>query len=232
MLSIIIPTWGAENYIEECLDSIQSQTTLKTIEYEIILGVDHCEKSLNKINEIRGKYGDNLRVIWTESNKGLFITLNTLLTVVNYDFILKFDADDIMKPELLETIWPYRCDYDLIRFGYHFYYSKDNKSKPSPKCANGVYLMKKTILKEFGGYEPWLCSADTEFLMRYNSTNRKELLLNNKKLFYYRQHNQSLCNSTKTGLSSKIRKEYQKKYLGKPITNIYVKPIINNFKEI
>jgi len=231
MLSIIIPTWGAENYIEECLDSIQSQTNIIDIEHEIILGVDHCEKSLNKINEIKDKY-NNLRVIWTESNKGLFITLNTLLTLTNYDFILKFDADDIMKPELLETIWGHRNNYDLIRFGYDFYYSKTNKNKPSPKCANGVYLMNKKILKDFGGFQPWLCSADTEFLMRYNSTNRKELLLNNKKLFYYRQHNQSLCNNEKTGMLSKIRKDYQKKYLGKPVTNIYVEPIINNYTEL
>tara|TARA_R110001592_G_scaffold362792_2_gene678250 strand:+ start:454 stop:1149 length:696 start_codon:yes stop_codon:yes gene_type:complete len=231
MLSIIIPTYNVVNYIEECLDSIEKQTILKDIEYEIILGVDHCKKTLDKIQLIRNNY-TNLRIIYTDSNKGLFITLNTLISISKYKYLLKFDSDDIMQPNLVETLWKHRKQYDLIRFGYYFYFSENNKTEPSPRCANGVYLVNSEIYTEFGGYEPWLCSADTEFLQRFSSTNKKQLELNNEKLFFYRQHNQSLCNHPETGLRSKKRGEYQKKYLGKAVTNIFVTPVVNTYTEL
>tara|TARA_R110000796_G_scaffold34373_2_gene88831 strand:- start:571 stop:1266 length:696 start_codon:yes stop_codon:yes gene_type:complete len=231
MLSIIIPTYNVVEYIEECLDSIESQNALRNIEYEVILGVDNCEKTLAKIQEIRHKY-TNLRVIYMDSNKGLFITLNTLISISKYKYLLKFDADDIMNPNLVETIWKHREDYDIIRFGYTLYYSENDKSTPSTRCANGVYLVNSAVYDEFGGYEPWICSADTEFLQRFTSTDKKQLELNNNKLFLYRQHNQSLCNHPSTGLGSTKRREYQRQYLGKPVTNIFVLPVTNTFKEL
>jgi len=232
MLSIIIPTWGAENFIEECLDSIVSQKALSDIEYEIILGIDHCEKSLSKVKEIRHKYDSNLKVIWTEKNGGLFVTINTLISVAKYDYILKFDADDIMLPDLIETIWPHRNQYDLIRFGFYFYYSQSDKNKLSPSCARGVFLANKRIYEKFGGYKSWKCSADSEFLYRLESTNTKQLNLSNKRLFYYRQHTNSLTNHKDTGMRSHLRDSYRRTYYGKPVTNIYVEPEINTYIEI
>ena len=39
-----------------------------------------------------------------ESNKGAFITTNTIMSLVKYDSILRLDADDIMMPDLIKIV--------------------------------------------------------------------------------------------------------------------------------
>lgn len=228
MLSIIIPVYSAEKYIQECLNSIVSQNKLNEIEYEIILGIDHCEKSLDKIKEIRNNYGTNLKVIWTEKNAGSYVTVNTLISIAKYDFILKFDADDIVKPNLFETVWKHRNDYDIVRFAYNFYFSESNKDEEVKHCAAGVYLINKKIYEKLGGYQPWKCAADNEFLNRCRRTNVKMLDLTNKHLFYYRQHNNSLTRNEETKMGSRLRNSYHRQYS----KNIYIKPLTVAYIEI
>ena len=49
-VSIIISAYKASEFIEECLDSILGQST--SIRYEVILGVDGCKDTLDKIKSI------------------------------------------------------------------------------------------------------------------------------------------------------------------------------------
>ena len=66
--------------------------------------------------------------------------------------------------------------------------------------------MKKNIFKEFGGYRPWSCGADSELLVRlkkYTST----LELDNI-LMLRRVHSESLTRDKNTNFKSNIRKRY------------------------
>jgi glycosyltransferase involved in cell wall biosynthesis len=227
MISIIIPTYKTDEYIEECLDSIESQTYLKDVEYEIILGVDHCEKSLKKIESIKEKY-KNLRVIYMKENYGLFITLNTLLSIAKYDNIIKFDSDDIMLPTLVHDVMT--VDADLVRFKFFMYYDKNNTRK-FHAYANGVYRVKKHIYEIFGGYQPWKCAADTEFLQRFSQHGKFKEVLLDKELFLYRQHNGSLTRTIPFSQNS-LRLEYHKKFKNKRYTDFFIKPVTGEYDVI
>ena len=115
-ISIIIPAYKASLYIKECLDSIQGQTYFSDNgNYEILLGIDGCAETLETVEKIRGQY-KNLKVFMMESNKGVYITLNTLLSLVSADNVIIFNADDVMKPVMVEEIARYIKEYEIVRF--------------------------------------------------------------------------------------------------------------------
>jgi len=228
MISILIPAYQTEDYIEECLDSIQNQEYLRNVDYEIIFGVDNCENVLNKLNQIKHKY-KNLRIVFMKENYGLFITLNTLTKLAKYDNIIKFDSDDIMLPTLIQDIMS--VDADLVRFKFWFYYGKDKPLKPFGAAANGVYRIKKHVYDIFGGYQPWQCAADTEFLYRFHQYGRLKEIQLNKELFLYRQHNHSLSNKYPFGVNP-LRKQYHASFRGKRYVDFKITPITGEYKII
>ena len=68
-VSIIISAYKASEFIEECLDSILGQST--SIRYEVILGVDGCKDTLDKIKSILYKYRSlNIKLYYSKKNVG------------------------------------------------------------------------------------------------------------------------------------------------------------------
>lgn len=223
MISIIIPAYKTQDYIEECLDSIVSQEYLKNCEYEIIVGVDACEATYNKIMSIRHKY-EKLVVVKMEKNYGLFITLNTLLSLSKYENIIKFDSDDIMLPSLIQDVMS--VDADLVRFSFYFYYGNTTNLRAFHAQANGVYLVKKHVYDVFGGYMPWKCAADTEFLERFYQYGKFKHVALGKQLFYYRQHNETLTRQ----IPMSTRLEYHRQFKGKRYFDFNVNPVLGKYK--
>lgn len=224
MISILIPAYKTKDYIEECLDSIASQVYLNSVEYEIIVGVDACQETFDKVMDIRHKY-NNLVVVMMNDHSGLFITLNTLLSIAKYDNIIKFDSDDIMLPTLIQDIMS--VDADLVRFKFLMYYRKDDIRKFHINTyANGVYRVKKHVFNVFGGYQPWQCAADTEFLYRFNQYGKYKYVLINKELFYYRQHNETLTRK----IPMSLRLEYHKQFKDKIYHDFMVFPVTGKYR--
>ena len=110
-VSICITAYHVEKYIKDCLDSVVNQTWFNTHnDWEIIVGVDGCEKTLSQLKTIMNNY-KNLRVFMMDSNKGTYITSNTIMSNATYENIFRFDGDDIIsiksyikRQELLSSI--------------------------------------------------------------------------------------------------------------------------------
>lgn len=218
-ISIIVTAYQTQDYIEECLDSIENQTYfINNDNYEILVGVDACQNTLKKLLEICHKYR-NLKIFMMESNKGTYITSNTLLDLVNYKNIIRFDSDDIMMPEMINEIIKYLKTNNFIQFKFiNFRNSNNNREENFINYyANGVVLMKKTIFDKLGGYMPWRCSADKELLVRgKNILNLKKI---DKPLFYRRLHENNLI--FKYDSKNKTKKKY-----GELINKINITKII------
>lgn len=99
-LTIGVPIYNAENYIERCLDSVL-QTDLD--EYEIIcLDDGSTDKSL----EILKKYASinrNLRIISTD-NRGAFIARSKIIDEARGEWIGFVDADDVIDPQMYKLL--------------------------------------------------------------------------------------------------------------------------------
>lgn len=208
-VSVIITAYHTENYIEECLDSVVKQTWFKDHnDWEILLGIDHCENTLKKVKDIMPKY-DNLRVFYNKENVGTYITSNTLISKAKYARILRFDSDDIMKDNMIEKMMlsmSSEKNCKVVQCYFENYPKKENSTNTG--IAHGVLLCKKSVFTEYGGFKPWKCAADTEFLTRIKR-DIKPVVYHNV-LFYYRMHDASLTKDKKTNMQSDIRKEYRK----------------------
>lgn len=94
LVSICIPAYNAERFLEETLNSALSQTYPNL---EIIVS-DDC--SQDGTFEIASRYaGRGVLVIRTPSNLGMFGNFNYVIRHSSGKYILKLDADDLVDPE-------------------------------------------------------------------------------------------------------------------------------------
>ena len=115
-VSICITSYKADKFIKECLDSVINQTWFKDHDnWEVIVGVDGCARTLHYLQSIMGNY-KNLRVLMMDSNKGTYVTTNTIMKEAKYSGLIRFDSDDIMLPIMVQRILEEKKDNDLIYF--------------------------------------------------------------------------------------------------------------------
>ena len=223
-VSICITAYDACDYIKESLDSVISQTWFKTHDnWEIIVGVDGCEKTLEYLKTIMHNY-KNLKVWMMDSNQGTYVTSNTIMVNSTYDNLFRFDADDIMFPDLVETVMNQNSDCSFMRYGY---INEELKG-----IHKGAIYIKKPVFLKYGGFKPWICSGDIELYYRLKNIERyKEL---DDVLCYYRRNENSLTRSEETGIHSELRKNYHKQ-IKSNITNpeeAIIECVTNTYKEI
>lgn len=193
--TILIPTFNNTKYIEECLDSIENQTYYKKsgVKYQIILGVDSCIKTFNKIESIKHKYR-NLDVVMLSENVGSYVCLNTLLPLIKYDNIIKFDSDDIMLPNCVEVLSKKTSGFDMVQFKFKvFWDEKPEKVKDVAHPAAGVLFYTKKSIEVFGGYHENRFSSDYELLVRTKRFLKRKVI--DDRLFLYRRHSTTLGNT-------------------------------------
>ena len=97
--TVIIPLYNKENFVENTIKSIVSQTFY---DYEILI-INDCstDKSVEKILPF---LNNTIRLIEHSENKGLSATRNTGIKNATSNYITFLDADDLWKPTFLETI--------------------------------------------------------------------------------------------------------------------------------
>jgi glycosyltransferase involved in cell wall biosynthesis len=227
--SIIIPAYKADFFIHECLDSIEKQSYfINNNEYEILVGVDNCVKTLEKIIEIKNNYR-NLNVFMMNINVGPYVVKNTLIPLTKYDNLIFFDSDDIMELFLIEVINKNIKTKKTIRFGYTSF--GDINKKGHRYSADGVFFAKKSIFDVVGYYEGWRCGADTDFRKRVSKHCGEYTI--KEYLFKRRHHPTSLTKSKETSGYSQIRKKYSRIINNKNYNKLVrVEPITCNFKKI
>ena len=213
-ISIIIGAYKAHKFIEECLYSIQSQTAFtprassyskhsissskhsnsyskhSSIDYEILIGIDGCQMTLDKVNQIKYEnpgYLKNTKVFYYEQNHGVYITFNSLLTKASGSHVLFFGADDIMFPDMVEKCFQYGA--------------------PLVVRHHGIQFLEKSVFDITGGFMPWRISADTEHLSRIERYFGQKVP-KCEYLYTYRQHPGQLTKSKGTALNSQLRQTY------------------------
>lgn len=130
LVSVIIPVYNLENYIENCLNSIISQT-YKNLE---ILCIDDgsTDKSADKIKSMAEK-DERIKYIYQE-NAGVSAARNKGLDVFTGDYVMFVDGDDYIHPQMVEIL------YDCINDGYDmvctFAQTTDKKIVDFPTIKN------------------------------------------------------------------------------------------------
>ena len=122
-LSIIVPVYNVEKYVNRCIDSILNQD-YKNI--ELIL-VD--DGSTDKSGQICDSYRYDSRVkVFHQENYGVSTARNLGIDVTNGDYLLFLDADDWLTDNALSKIVYNSNDADLVMYGAYNYIELENNS--------------------------------------------------------------------------------------------------------
>ena len=108
-ISVILPVYNVEAYIEEALDSIANQTMIDDLE---VIMVD--DGSTDKSKYIIERYAldyDNFHA-YHKKNEGQGMARNYGLDIARGDFIHFFDPDDFLPPNAYETLYRLALKYD------------------------------------------------------------------------------------------------------------------------
>lgn len=177
-LSIVIPIYNVEEYLEECLLSVYE---IKGITTEIILINDgSTDNSIRVINQFLKKYDDKTLFI-NQKNKGLSGARNVGIEKATGEYTLFIDSDDIITPEKVTFLVNYALKnrLDLVQTKSKTFAGKVNRELPVPSemvklpISNGRdYLLAycNSASVEKGDFRPeaWLSLIKTEVFFRDN----------------------------------------------------------------
>ena len=111
MISIIVPVYNVEEYLEECLESIRKQTYQNI---EVILVNDGSTDGSKAICERYCKENRRFHLL-NQENQGLSAARNTGVAASRGEFIVFVDSDDMILANYLETLMHYmREDVDIV----------------------------------------------------------------------------------------------------------------------
>ena len=113
-ISIIVPLYNVEEYLEECLESIRNQTYT---DIEVILVNDGSTDGSKQICERFCQVDSRFRLI-NQENQGQSVARNRGFKESIGQYIMFIDSDDVINTNVLEVLLPYmKPDVDIVECG-------------------------------------------------------------------------------------------------------------------
>ncbi len=169
-ISVIIPVYNVEKYIEQCLESVLNQT-LKDIEI-IVINDGSTDSSLKKIEKYKN---DKKIIIIDKKNEGVSKTRNIGLQKANGKYVYFIDSDDYLESDVvLEKLYikSEEENLDILNFDYYEVHKDEKKYIKNLKAEK---LIKNEIIKSLLNGKEWG--------IIWNKLIKKDLFLKNKILF-------------------------------------------------
>jgi len=241
VVSIIIPVYNAQDYLEECLDSALNQT------YDKIEIITVNDGSKDNSLDILKKYSNKIKII-SKKNGGTASALNLGIKNMSGEWFKWLSADDVLYPNAVkELIDEAKLLPDKRYILYSNYDIIDAHGKIIDKVTEPNYneldffsmnvilldhfigngttsLIHESIIDEFGMFNETIgYKEDYELWLRYNVLYNCGLHLVPKNLAKYRVHQKQLTkenisislsqtNAIRKLILEKLSQEERKKY--------------------
>lgn len=208
LVSIIVPMYNAEKYIEKCITSLLEQTYKNC---EIIIVNDGSEDKSSEIVEKIATQNVNIKII-NQKNRGVSVARNTGIKNANGDYIIFVDADDYLAKDFVEYM------LKLITMNNsEFAYSISNFKKENEKetqdefikeisndesvglllspdvtvgCWNKIYKRDMLIKNNIFFKTDLFYGEGLSFIINV-SKYAKNITIGNRKVYYYRRNNEN-----------------------------------------
>lgn len=111
LISVLVPAFNHERYIEECINSIVNQTYA---ELELLISDDgSVDSTLMKVKELRKRFTHRFKniVIDHHSNIGVAESLNLLIKQSSGDYFFIIASDDVIKAHTIERLHSFLSDH-------------------------------------------------------------------------------------------------------------------------
>ena len=200
-VSVIIPVFNAENYLEKCLDSVLGQTL---DDYEVIIINDGSTDSSQRIIDgFCSAYPDRI-VSMTVENGGQGRAKNFGLDIARGEYVINIDSDDYIAPDMLEKMYSAGidqsadvviCDFFRVTDGVKIYESSmltENPLSAVGQCWNKLF--RKSLIGDVR-YPSGLWYEDTEFSGKLLIKSEKTVFVHEALYFYNIGHPSTMRNS-------------------------------------
>lgn len=184
-ISIIIPCYKVEKYLDRCMNSLVNQT-LSDIEF-ILVDDKSPDGTSAKCKEWAGK-DSRIKVIHKKQNEGLGLARNTGLEFATGGYVAFIDSDDFVETTMFEDLYTHASIHNLDAVFCGFYYYKDDSHKrmrqekqdyvvyETPESIRGVLLDMVGGLPNAKTDAPILSSV-------WKGIYKRDVLENNKLIF-------------------------------------------------
>lgn len=212
-VSIIVPVYNAEMYLEECIESIINQTYSNI---EIILIDDGSRDKSGLICDAFSKKSNRTIKVFHIKNNGVSNARNVGIENTTGDYILFVDSDDYIDKEMVSSmVEKMTNEIDLVAVGYYYLYKQKKilGMKEKEQKISSEEMRRKIFLEDsINGYTPnklfkseiiiknnirfntgiKICE-DTLFCLQYSLYVRNAYILS-KPFYYYRMRKTSCTN--------------------------------------
>ena len=141
VVSVVIPMYNAEKYIDECLSSLLVQTFQ---DFEVIV-VDDCstDSSCEIVEKYIPKFGGRLQLTRLEENSGGggYVPRNVGLTLARGEYIFFVDSDDFILETAIETLYTKAKEYEADVVYFSVYYRLNT--------PDDFYLYRDSLAKKY-----------------------------------------------------------------------------------
>lgn len=177
-LSVIIPVYNVEKYLEECLNSISK---IKDINYEILIVNDGSPDNSQKIIEEFCK-NNNKAKFFIKENGGISSARNYGLERAKGEYIWFVDSDDFINTDEFQNFYKGLEEGIDILIGNYFLLKDKNITQGTESYKKNIIFSGEKFLRENGkvilgkGYV-WRNLYRREFLMNNNLYFEKGIVL-------------------------------------------------------
>lgn len=136
-VSVIIPVYNVERYIERCARSLFEQTMSDGIEF---IFVDDCspDNSIALLSSVLSQYPERknqTKILKHKQNQGQALARKTGIEAAKGEYIIHCDSDDWAAPEMYEKLYGLASEYDYDMVWCDYYRSDGiNHTLISQQC--------------------------------------------------------------------------------------------------
>ena len=135
MISVIVPVYNVEEYLEECLESIKRQTYT---DIEVILVNDGSTDGSKEICERYCEKNSRFKLV-NQENKGLSGARNRGMLESKGEFISFVDSDDVLKEDMLEQLMKQMTSEDIDIVECWYTNEKQELELSTPKNVKTIF---------------------------------------------------------------------------------------------
>lgn len=234
LVSIIIPVYNVDKYLDECIESVINQT-YKNL--EILIIDDWSTDKSGEICDNWEKKDNRIRIFHTE-NKGVSHARNVGLDNIHWDFCAFIDPDDVVSPYNIEIYYSAIKNsnnmYDVVRWKYKKWYiykwlyqwttlhaykqgilvDDDKKDALHREWWVWNTLIKSELVKNIRFNEDLIVNEDLLFYAKFIEK-AEGIYVIDFPLYFYRKRNDSLCHyETKKRIDNRV-------FVGRELANFY-----------
>ena len=169
ILSVILPTYNVEQFVEDCIRSVEDQD-IDRRHYEIIVVDDGAtDGSAARVIELQQEY--NNIVLLRQANGGLSAARNRGIRAARGKYLLLVDPDDRVEKNCFSAMLAVAESHenvDLVGFSYKIHYhsglvATQRIAAPVPHSIDGIEYYKKFVA---GDYHVWRYLFSRKFLVQ------------------------------------------------------------------